>query len=177
MAFLGGLLLVMAATLASLSCESKQLTYTLLSRASRRSRGGCSALHGQHEGSCRGGHRPSRAVARHPHGGELYNWNWKSQASLMLTVAAGHLCYTSMWSIARRNAACGDGGCHRRSKYARMLRGSSGHLAVSTAVCGVLGVAGFVALHAGLPVRSESRVSSWQDAVALARRERVSPRS
>jgi len=50
-------------------------------------------------------------------------------------------------------------------------------LAVSTAACGVLGVAGFVALHAGLPVRSESRVSSWQDAVALARRERVSLRS
>ena len=50
-------------------------------------------------------------------------------------------------------------------------------LAVSTAACGVLGVAGFVALHAGLPVRSESRVASWQDAVALARRERVSPHS
>ena len=48
-------------------------------------------------------------------------------------------------------------------------------LAVSTVVCGVLGVAGFVALHAGLPVRSESQVSSWQDAVAMARRERVSP--
>ena len=49
-------------------------------------------------------------------------------------------------------------------------------LAISTAFCGAAGIAGFIGLHAGLRVRSESRVSSWQDAIALARRERVSLR-
>ena len=50
-------------------------------------------------------------------------------------------------------------------------------LAISTGACAAVGVAAFAGMRAGLPVRSEARVSSWSQAVDLARQERVSSSS